>query len=75
MSAGFCCMACHDVLDMRDNRWPDHLRFFEYYKRRSINRTLHMLWEDGLVQFAGGGRDKGLDDPEHLIKAPGLNLL
>ena len=51
INAAYCCSACHDLIDMRDARWEEHAEHFEYYKRRAINRTLHMLLHQGILEI------------------------
>jgi len=53
LNGAACCSACHDLLDMRDSRWVDYKDDFEFYKRRAINRSLHMLLDAGIITVKG----------------------
>ena len=55
------CLACHDLIDMRDHRWQQHVEHFEFYKRRATDRSLHMLWQSNILMIQGGGRDKMIE--------------
>lgn len=54
ISAGFCCSACHDVIDGRAP-WPDEFeeRYREWYFRRAQTRTIRRLVELGVVSIKG----------------------
>ena len=57
LSAAFGCSACHDLIDRRDPRWEEHNVHFDFYKRRAIDRTLHMLLEMNVISIRGGGAE------------------
>jgi len=54
------CMACHDLIDRRDKRWEsnEHSVYREFFMRRATDRSLHLLWQAGVLIIKGGGRDK-----------------
>lgn len=53
MSAAFACSSCHDLYDKRDSRWVEHKEHFEFYARRAILRTHHILINDGIIIIKG----------------------
>lgn len=57
INAAFGCFACHNLVDRRDPRWESHKEYFEFYARRAIMRTHHILFEMGILMIQGGGRD------------------
>ena len=69
INAAYGCLHCHDLIDMRDERWVIHREYFEFYKRRAINRTLHLLLKQDILQIKGGAYHTDLPDEV----APGQN--
>ena len=57
INAAFGCFACQRLIDCVDPRWEQHKEHLEFFKRRAINRTLHILIEMGILLIQGGGRD------------------
>jgi hypothetical protein len=51
LSAGYCCNSCHDLLDSRTGILSQEDKYF--YMMRSIVRTLHRMFEKGLITIKG----------------------